>query len=355
MAPLRLLPALCLVAAGGFAELAPEKISRIERAISSEMSSQSIPALSVALATGNELQWSAGYGMSDLENFVPAKASTVYRLASISKSITATALLQLAERGKVDLDAPVQQYLPSFPLKEWPVTPRLLLSHLGGIRHYKGAEDFGSTRHYASVTEALRAFQDDELLHEPGTKYLYTTYGYSVLGAIVEAVSGMPFADYLHEHIFEPAGMRLIRDDDSTAIIPNRARGYAKDSQDRLRNCALADTSNKVPGGGLAGTAEDLARFAIALNRGKLLRKDTVERMFTRSATRDGKPLSYGQGVFISEWQGKRRVSHGGGQQGTSTLLQLFPDSGAALAIMCNLEGAKLVPLCDQITAVLFE
>lgn len=351
---LRAVPALCLVAAA-FGDLAPQKISRIETAISSEMSRQSIPALSVAVATENELRWSAGYGMADLENFVPAKAFTVYRLASISKPITATALLQLVERGSVDLDAPVQQYLPGFPLKEWPVTPRLLLSHLGGIRHYKGAEDFGSTRHYASVTEALRVFQDDELKHEPGTKYLYSTYGYNVLGAIVESVSGVRFIEYLREHIFGPARMKRIRDDNHMAIIPNRARGYVKDSEDRLRNCGLADTSNKIPGGGLAGTAEDLVTFAIALNRGKLLRKETVRRMFARAATRDGQPLPYGQGVVVGEWQGRRRISHGGGQQGTSTLLQLYPESGVALGIMCNLEGAKLAPLSEQIAAALFE
>jgi CubicO group peptidase (beta-lactamase class C family) len=352
---LGLVHAVCLVSAAGFAEFPPETISRIETAVSSEMSRQSIPALSVAIAADNEFRWSAGYGMSDLENFVPAKAATVYRLASISKPITATALLQLAERGSVDLDAPVQQYLPEFPMKQWPVTPRLLLSHLGGIRHYNGAEDFGSTRHYASVSEALRVFQNDDLKQEPGTKYLYTTYGYNVLGAIVEAVSGMPFMEYLRKHIFRPARMARIRDDNQPAIIPNRARGYSKDNEGRLRNCGLADTSNKIPGGGLAGTAEDLVRFAVALNRGKLLRKETVERMFTPAATREGQPLSYGQGVFISDWEGRRRISHGGGQQGTSTLLQLYPESGVALAIMCNLEGAKLAPLSEQIARAIFE
>lgn len=352
---LRVVPAACLVAAAAFAQLAPGTIERIESAISIEMAKQSIPALSVAVAMDNEVRWSAGYGMSDLENFVPAKNSTVYRLASISKPITATALLQLVEKGRVDLDAAVQTYLPEFPRKAWPVTPRLLLSHLGGIRHYNGAEDFGSTRNYESVRGALRIFQDDELMHEPGTKYLYSTYGFNVLGAIVESVTGTPFIGYLREHVFKPAGMTRIRDDSSAAIIPNRARGYARTKDGEVRNCGLADTSNKIPGGGLAGTATDLVKFAIALNRGKLLRKDTLERMFTAAHTRDGAVAPYGLGVVPGVWNDRKRISHGGGQQGTATLLHLFPESGVSIAIMCNLEGAALGPLSEQMAAALFD
>jgi CubicO group peptidase (beta-lactamase class C family) len=319
------------------------------------MSRQSIPALSIAIAAGNELQWNSGYGMADLENFVPAKAVTVYRLGSIAKTITAAAILQLAERGKVDLDAPVRRYLPDFPEKSWPITARLLLSHLGGIRHYRGAVDFNSTQRYDSVTNALTIFQNDDLVHEPGTKYLYTTYGFNVLGAIVEAAAGKPFMAYVRQNIFEPGGMDRIRDDSVSAIIPNRARGYAKNQAGELRNCNLADTSNKIPGGGMAGTAADLVKFAIALTRGKLLRDETVAEMFTARKTRDGTPLPYGYGVFISQWQGRRRIHHSGGQQGTATLLQIYPEDGLILALMCNLEGARLAELSEQIASVLFE
>jgi CubicO group peptidase (beta-lactamase class C family) len=344
--------ALILSATAAFPQPDPQQIARIETLVGTEMSRQQIPAVSIAIGRSREGLWTSGYGMADLENFVPAKASTVYRLASISKPITATALLQQAERGKVDLDLPVEEYLDSFPRKPWPVTPRLLLSHLGGIRHYRG-DDFRSTRHYTSVTAALEVFQNEDLVHEPGTAYLYTTYGYNILGAIVERAAGEPFIDYLRRHIFEPAAMDRIRDDDFAAIIPNRARGYAKTSGGALRNCDLADTSVKIPGGGLAGTAADLVKFALALNEGKLLKKETVAEMFVRRETRDGKPLAYGYGVVIGEWQKRRRISHGGGQQGTATLLHLYPDDGLALAIMCNLEGAALVPLADQLAQVL--
>src|SRR5439155_19056924 len=157
----------------------PATVDAVERAISSEMSRQTIPGLSAAIAASGKIAWGGGFGMSDLENFVPAKASTVYRLGSISKPITAVAAMQLVERGKLDLDAAIQIYVPSFPKKPWPITVRQLLGHLSGIRHYRGNE-IESTRHYASLVEGLAIFKDDPLLFEPGTKYSYTTYGYSL-------------------------------------------------------------------------------------------------------------------------------------------------------------------------------
>src|ERR1051325_4070809 len=159
-----------------------EKVRKIETAISSAMAKENIPGLSVAVVVDKKLAWSNGYGLADLENFVPAKASTVYRLASISKTITSTAVLQLAERGKLDLDAPVQKYCPAFPQKQWPVTVRQVLGHLGGIRHYLAKDFPENTRHFTSINDSLVFFKDDPLIHEPGTKYFYSSFGYNLLG-----------------------------------------------------------------------------------------------------------------------------------------------------------------------------
>jgi len=328
------------------------KVKEIEQAISSEMSRQNIPGISVAIATDSRLSWSAGFGMADVENFVPAKGSMVHRLGSISKPITAVAVMQLVEKGKLDLDAPIQKYVPSFPQKPWPITARLLLGHLSGIRHYRGAEEMNSTRHYDDRLTPLQIFQSDPLLFEPGAKYSYTTYGFNLLGAAVQGASDMRFVDYLRRYVFEPAGMDRIRPDDVYTIIPNRARGYRKTPSGELQNCALADTSNKIPGGGLTSTPEDLVKLALAVNAGVLLKKETVELMFTRQKTRDGKTTSYRLGWAINEFQGKRRAGHGGGQQGTSTNLSLVPSAGFAVAIMANLEGAALGRLTDQITEI---
>jgi CubicO group peptidase (beta-lactamase class C family) len=327
------------VAAQVPSRLPSEKIKKIEAAISAEMANSHIPGLSVAVVLGNELRWSSGFGMADLENNVPAKATTVYRLGSISKPVTAAAVLQLVERGELDLDAPVQKYCAAFPEKNWPVTTRQLLSHLGGIRHYKSEGEFASTRHYSKLTETLDIFKDDSLLHEPGTKYSYSTYGYNLLGCVVEGASGQSFVAYLSENVFKPAGTTAMRDDDVYAIIPNRAQGYQRARSGELRNSGLADTSIKIPGGGLVSTVEDLARFAIAMQTGRLVSKETRDRMWTRQKTRDGKETNYGLGWVVGARDGVKEVQHGGAQQRVSTFLYLLPEKGAAVALMTNLEG----------------
>lgn len=326
--------------AQGPAPLAPARIEAIERLISAEMSRRGVPGLSVALALDGEVRYVNGYGLADVENNVPAKAATLYRLGSICKTLTATAVMQLAERQKLDLDAPIQQYVPTFPEKPWPVTSRQLLAHLGGVRNYSEGE-FASTRHYTSLTEALALFKDDPLVHEPGTRFLYTTYGYSLLGAAVEGASGEGFLQYLRQNVLDPAGMEHTTADDVFAILPNRAQGYQRSGSGELSNSALTDTSNKIPGGGLAGTAGDVARFAMALQDGTLLKKETLARMLARQAARDGRPGGYGLGIFLAERRGMREAWHTGGQQRVSTVLYMQPDRRLAVALLANLEGVR--------------
>lgn len=330
--------------------LPEEKIKKIEELITAEMSRQSIAGLSVAVVTDNQLRWSAGYGLADVENFVPARAGTVYRLGSISKPITAVAVMQLAERGKLDLDAPVQKYCPAYPAKQWPVTTRHILGHLGGIRHYNSDAEFDSTRFYPSVTDGLSMFKDDPLLHEPGTKYFYTTHGYSVLGCAVEGASAQKFADYVRDNINAPAGTRNLRVDSVSEIIAGRAQGYRRMADGTLRNSPLADTSYKVPGGGFVSTVEDLARFAIAVQTAKLTKPETLAQMFTRQKTKDGAETTYGLGWSVAAVEGQRAVGHSGAQQRVSTSLHMLPDKGFAVAIMVNVENTRLQPLVMAIT-----
>ena len=336
------------------AGLPADKREKIETAISAQMAKLGIPGLSVAVVVDHKLRWSAGYGLADVENFVPAKALTAYRLGSISKPITAAAVMELAERGKLDLDAPIQKYCPAFPAKQWPVTARLLLGHLSGVRHYKDETEFASTRHYNSVVEGLDMFKNDPLLFEPGTKYTYTTHGFAVLGCAVEGASGMSFSDFVRENVFKPAGMDRIRVDNVADIIPNRAQGYYKSQTGELRNSGLADTSYKIPGGGFISTVEDLAKFAIAMQNGTVLKKETLDSMWTSMKTRDGKPTGYGMGWGVSERNGMKEVHHGGAQQRVSTYLYTIPEKGLAVVLMTNLEniGGGLANLSRQIADI---
>ena len=331
------------------ASLSSAQISTIEKAITTFMSQHHAPSVSVAIVKDGNLAWTGAYGFSDLENSVPAKTSTMYRLASISKQITATAVMQLADAGKLDLDVPVQKYCSAFPEKQWPITARELLGHLGGVRHYRHPEESWSTTHYASVTEALDFFKAEPLDFEPGTKYQYSTFGFSILGCAVEGASGMKFMDYVQQKVFIPAGMKHIQADDTFAIIPNRARGYHTTEKDEVVNSYLADTSNKIPGGGLISTATDLADFAIATMRGTLVSQPTLEKMWTLQTMRDGKKTNAGLGWSLSEIKGHKKASQSGGQPGTSTYLILVPDLNAAVVVMINMDGLPANQLAEQI------
>ena len=342
--------------------LPADKIAKIETAISSLMSRQSIPAMSVAIVEDNQIRFQRGYGMADMENFVPAKALTVYRIASVSKSLTAVAAMQLAEKGKLDLDAPVQKYVPSFPTKNFPITTRQLLAHLSGIRNYKPGEGERTNR-YNTLIDALGIFKDDPLDFEPGTRFGYTTFGYTLLGAVIESASGMTFADYLRDNIFKPAGMQHTQVDDLFALIPNRARGYTPrvfaQFDGNYRNPVLMDSSYKIPGGGLVSTAEDLARFAIAAQNGVLIKPETFAEMSKSQKTRDGRETGYGYSWYVGVSGGfssdPDSVSHGGVQPGFTSSLWLLPKKRFAVVILTNLEGGGrlgLGTLANQIADI---
>lgn len=318
-----------------------DQIAKIEALIHAQMTESKIPGLSVAIVNSGQLRYAKGFGMADLENAVAAKSSTVYRLGSLSKTITATAVMQLMERGKLDLDSPVQKYCAAFPAKQWPLTTRHLLAHLAGVRdynHQKFLDEYFSTRHYNSVTESLDIFKNDPLLQEPGTKFSYSTYGYNVLGCVIEGASAMSYEDYIRESILKPAGMTATGVDDVTRIITNRARGYRKTRSGEVVNTGLVDTSNKIPAGGLVSTVEDMSRFAIALWTGRLLAIGTVDQMWTAQKTNAGQAIPYTLGWRLAERNGMKEVFHGGAAAGFSAFLFLVPGKNVAVVIMTNME-----------------
>jgi serine beta-lactamase-like protein LACTB, mitochondrial len=320
------------------------RLEAVEATLSAEVSRGNAPGLSAAIVTDHRLVWAQGVGLADLEQRVPAKASTVYRIASISKPITAVAVMQLAEQEKLDLDTPIQRYCPAFPQKPWPITARQLLAHLGGIRSYRSNDEVYNTHHYSNLLEPLALFKDDPLLHEPGTKFLYSTYGYNVLGCVIEGASGMRYIDYVRDHIFRPAGMHHARPDDVEAIILNRARFYRRLPHGEFYNAPLADTSNKIPGGGFCATAEDLAKFAIAVQTGVLVTKATLEQMFIRQKTRDGQGVPFGLGWVVNVRDGQKEVWHLGGVQGVSAILYMRPEQGMAVVLLINVSGLATPP-----------
>src|SRR5215469_1793885 len=319
-----------------------EKRLAIEKAVASFMAANSVPGLSAAVVLDGEPRWSQGFGMADLENYSPATSSTLFRLGSISKSITATAVLQIWERGKLVLDAPVQTYCPAFPQKEWPITTRELLGHLGGIRHYgpdgKGDVPEDSARHFANMQESLELFARDPLVAKPGTEFHYSTYGYTLIGCAFEGASGEKFIDYLRKNIFTPAGMNQTRDDNFFDVIPHRTRWYHKDKDGIVRNAGVLDSSYKIPGGGIISSADDMANFEAAILADKLLKRGTRDLMWTSLKTADGKETGYGLGWGIMDKLGLHILAHTGGQQGTSTAFAVVPSRNAGVVVLCNLD-----------------
>lgn len=334
------------------AEVSAEEAARIQRAVAEGMARNHIPAVSVAVWRETGAVWAAAYGLADMENFVPATPRSVFRLASVSKPFTSVAAMQLVEDGKLALESEVQRYVPSFPRKEWPVVVRQLLCHQAGIRGYQG-DEIGSTKHYSSVAEGLSIFMGDPLVARPGTKYLYSSYGFNLAGAAVEGAAGEPFAALVKRRILDPSGIEAMRPDDVFAVIPGRARGYRKRADGGVDNCQLADISNKLPGGGWVATASDVARFGRALVEGRLLKAESLERMWTEERLESGETTGYGLGWGVGRRNGMKVVSHSGGQPGTATYLLVVPEKKLVVVVLTNLEGSEPQAMANALMDVM--
>ena len=314
-----------------------EMAKSLDQIVARELQRQGIPGLQVAVGSNGRIVYSRAMGKADVENDVALTPASLIRTGSIAKSISAVAAMTLVEAGRLNLDAPIQTYCKEFPTKPWPITTRELLSHTSGIRHYRGNEA-DNTNHYAKMSDGFAIFANDSLLFEPGTHFSYTTYGYTVVGCVIEGASGQPYYDYVREHVLIPAGMMHTLVDNIFTIVPHRARGY-HGHRDSTTNAGLMDGSYKLPGGGLVSTAEDLVRFGMALMSGKLLKPATLELMWTPSGAPQldgGRPSTYGLGFDVATVDGQKVVSHSGGQQGTTTDLVMVPGKSFAAATMAN-------------------
>lgn len=326
---------------------APAAISTVDvttltRLATTARASMASPGLAVAIARGDQVVWSAGFGLADVENDVPVRADSVFRIASISKPMAAVAVMQLVERGRVSLDDPIQKYVPAFPDKgEQIVTVRHLLTHTSGIRHYRAGE-MESREPYTTLASAIAIFKDDPLLFAPGTRYLYSTYAYNLLAGVVERASGLGFGEYLRTRIWAPAGMRATALELPHEIVPRRVRQYVRGGgTPALRNAPYADLSIKWAGGGIISTAVDLARFDIALAQGRLLRPETMAAMHVPARLLSGTQTGYGLGWMVfRDDQGRQWVAHSGGATGGTTYLLRDPMRRVSVSVLSNVANA---------------
>ncbi len=326
-------------------------VAELRGLLRDSMARAGIPGAQVAVMRDGRLVWSEGIGFADLEQGVGVSTGTRFRAGSVSKSLTSAAIGLLVEQGRLDLDAEVQRYVPGFPRKRWPVTVRQLAGHLAGIRHYRG-DEFASRTRYADVRSGLAVFQDDSLLAEPGTRYLYSSYGWNLLSAVVEAAAGRPFLELMSEDVFRPLGLTRTGADHADSLVAGRARWYTvADSGGSILNAPYVDNSLKWAGGGFLSTAEDLAAFGDAMASGRLIRRQTAETLWAAMRLRDGRATNYGVGwVVRSDPAGRRWVGHSGGSMGGTAYLVVYPEARLSLALLVN-SDQPLVGLAPALAA----
>ncbi|MFO7890927.1 MAG: serine hydrolase [bacterium] len=317
-----------------------DELKKFEKFVNTQMQRDQIPGLSIGFYFG-ETEWSRGFGFADLENNIPATAHSSYRLASNTKSMVAVAILQLAEQEKLSLDDNVRKHVPYFPRKKWPVTIRQVLGHLGGISHYKNYDIEGHIKVHKDTRESLDIFDDFDLVSEPGTEYHYSSYGYNLLGAVIEAAAKQPFGEYMQEHLWDPLRMQETYMDEPQKIIPNRVEGYRLE-YGTVKNSEFVDISSRFAAGGTRSTVLDLLKYARGLEECKVISQESTDLMETSMATTDGHYTDYGMGWRINPVNGHFLAYHTGGQPETRTLLLRFPTQHMAIALAYNLEGGNL-------------
>src|SRR5438128_4194210 len=322
-----------------------------ERTLVCERLATRIPGVQVAVAVNGKLVWSEGFGYADAERKEPVTRETQFRIGSVSKPLTATAVALLYEQGKLDLDAPVQRYVPTFPDNGYPITTRQLAGHLAGIRHYKDREFF-LNRHFATVRDGLAIFQDDSLLFPPGTRFSYSSYGWNLVSAVVEGAAAEDFLTYISAHVFRPLGLTNTAPDRADSIIPDRTQFYDADSTGAYHVAPPVDNSDKWAGGGFVSTAEDLVKFGSALLEPGFLRRETLDLLFTSQRTSAGEETGYGIGWFLrADSAGHRWAFHGGSAVGGTAVFGLDRDSHVVVALLTNLSDAPVEPAQEIETA----
>lgn len=300
------------------------------------------PGATVAVGLDDRIVWSAGFGYADARRQIPVTSTTEFRIDRVSEALTAAALLRLVEEGRVDLDAPVQRYVPNFPEKGFAITPRMLAAHLAGIPAIP-PERWSTSRHCAEPEEAFRPFASLALSRIPGSRFLHSMPGYVLLSAVVENACGQDFVGCLQEKVFRPAGMTATHLDDPRSPSPRAATPYERGWFGMLKAAPRADNSCKWGGGGFVSTAEDLARFGMALLRGSLVRPESVTLLFSPQKTSTGESTAYGLGWEVGvDGGGRRRLVQSGRTAGGRSVLVVVPEARLAVAMLANVNGEHL-------------
>jgi serine beta-lactamase-like protein LACTB len=327
-----------------------DAVERGREVMHAGLTEQNLPGLSVAVGVGGEIVWAEGFGWADLENRVPVAPHVRFRIGTASKALTSAAVGLLVEKGRLKLDDEIQTYVPEFPEKQWPVTLRQLMGHLGGVRNDGGDEGPLFSQRCERPVEGLPAFAERPLLFEPGTQYRYSSYGWIVVSAAVETAADEPFLTFMRKQIFEPLGMDDTSADSATEPIPDRATSYfprfGADPRYGLHLMRPIDYSCYAGSSVFLSTPSDLVRFAMAINSGTLLQPATVQLLQTSQRLASGEETGYGLGwdletVTLEGGEQTRVVGHDGDSLGGMVAsLITFPEHGIVVSVASNISYA---------------
>jgi D-alanyl-D-alanine carboxypeptidase len=286
-----------------------------------------------------------GHGMADLEQGVPLSPEHVFRIGSITKQFTAVAILMLAEEGKLSLDDPLTRFFPDYPTGGRTVTVEHLLAHTSGIRSYTSMPEWGPTvRQDLSLDELIAVFRDQPFDFEPGELWSYNNSGYVLLGAIIERLSGMSYAEFVESRIFRPLSMTASHYGDASRIIPGRVPGYSRPGGGEWVNSEYVSMTHPHAAGALLSSVDDLARWDRAISRGELLSPASWRRAFTPIRLDDGRGTGYGAGWSIGRVGPYGTVEHGGGINGFSAYALRVPEARLFVAVLANADNPLAGP-----------
>ena len=330
--------------------LAQDGVStKVDDYIRSEMQSQQIPGLALAVIKDGQIVIAKGYGLANVEHQVPVKPETIFQSGSTGKQFTATAVMMLAEEGKINLEDKITKYFPDGPEAWRNITVRHLLSHTSGMTDYP--QDFDLRRDYTE-DELYQRIKSIPLAFQPGDKWSYSNLAYVMLGILIHKVSGKFYGDFLQERVFKPLEMTTARVISEADIVPNRAAGYRVENGQLKNQNWVSPSLNTTADGALYLTIHDMAKWDAALYTEKLLKKSSLEQMWTPVKLNDGKTHPYGFGWAVSEVRGRRLIEHGGAWQGFKAHISRYVDEKMTVILFANQIRANQTKLAHGVAAI---
>jgi D-alanyl-D-alanine carboxypeptidase len=332
--PVCLALGLALICASTFAD-------EVDDCIQAAIARNHLPGVAVAIDQGGRTVKLAGYGFANVELRVPVTAQTVFQIQSVTKQFTATAVMMLAEQGKLSVDATVATYLDGVPPSWNAITVRHLLTHTSGIKDFIN-EPTTSLRLETTDEEVFRATAARPLNFQPGEKYAYSNSNYHLLAMIIRKLTGQAYGDFLQERIFRPLGMAQTRVVSWSDIIPNRAAGYNREDNQLRNGEFIAESILSYGGGGILSTAEDMSKWDLALRSERLLKRSSLDQMWSATKLNNGTWSNYGFGWGIGGKTPHRYVQHSGANStGFTSHIVRFLDDDLSVVVLVNASFAN--------------